>query len=71
LVQRFREQIAGASHTWVEAAAALFFQNTPFYPTSEPLHQLSALRRDESVRQSTHSDVLTVVAIRNKSVNGT
>ena len=29
LVQRFPEQIAGTPHTWVEAGAATFFQNTP------------------------------------------
>jgi hypothetical protein len=40
LVQRFREQIAGTPHTWVEAAAAPFFQNTPFYPIVDVLHQL-------------------------------
>src|SRR5216683_6205898 len=32
LVQRFHEQMKGTPHTWVEAAAAPFFQNTPFYP---------------------------------------
>jgi class 3 adenylate cyclase len=40
LVQRFHEQIAGTPHTWVEAAAAPFFQNTPFYPIVDVLHQL-------------------------------
>ena len=40
LVQRFHEQIAGTPHTWVEAAAAPFFQNTPFYPIVYVLHQL-------------------------------
>ena len=37
LVQRFHEQIAGTPHTWVEAAAAPFFQNTPFYPIVDVL----------------------------------
>ena len=40
LVQRFHEQIAAIPHTWVEAAAPPFYQNTPFYPVSEVLHQL-------------------------------
>ena len=40
LVQRFHEQIADTPHTWVEAAAAPLYQNTPFYPISEVLRQL-------------------------------
>src|SRR6202022_3177816 len=32
LVQHFHEQIAGTPHSWVEAAAGPFFQNTPFHP---------------------------------------
>jgi hypothetical protein len=32
LVQGFRQQIAGTPHTWIEAGAGAFFQNTPFYP---------------------------------------
>jgi class 3 adenylate cyclase len=39
LLQRFHEQIAGAPHTWVEAGAGAFFQNTPFYPVTEMLRQ--------------------------------
>jgi class 3 adenylate cyclase len=39
LVLRFHEQIAGTPHTWVEAGAGAFFQNTPFYPVSEMLRQ--------------------------------
>jgi predicted ATPase/class 3 adenylate cyclase len=42
LVQRFREQIAGTPHTWVEAGTGAFFQNTPFYPVSEMLRQMLA-----------------------------
>jgi class 3 adenylate cyclase len=37
LVQRFHEQIKGTPHTWIEAAAAPFFQNSPFYPIAEML----------------------------------
>jgi class 3 adenylate cyclase/tetratricopeptide (TPR) repeat protein len=40
LAQRFHEQIAGTPHTWLEAAAGAFFQNTPFYPVSEVLRHL-------------------------------
>ncbi len=41
LLRRFHEQIAGTPHTWVEAAAAPFYQNTPFYPVSEVLRRLT------------------------------
>jgi class 3 adenylate cyclase len=39
LLQRFHEQIVGTPHTWVEAGAGAFFQNTPFYPVTEMLRQ--------------------------------
>ena len=39
LVQRFHEQIGGTPHTWIEARAGAFFQNTPFYPVTELLQQ--------------------------------
>src|SRR5713101_8281875 len=39
LVQRFHEQIKGMPHTWVETAAAPFYQNTPFYPVVAMLHE--------------------------------
>jgi class 3 adenylate cyclase/tetratricopeptide (TPR) repeat protein len=48
LEQRFHEQIAGTPHTWVEAAAGAFFQNTPFYAVTEMLRELLAWRGDES-----------------------
>jgi len=51
LVQRFHEQIAGAPHTWIEAAAGPFFQNTPFYPVAEMLKQALAWRGDEPAEQ--------------------
>ncbi len=51
LVQRFREQIAGTPHTWVEAAAGAFFQNTPFYAVTEMLRELLAWRGDESAEE--------------------
>ena len=34
LLQRFQQQIAGTPHTWVQAAAGAFFQNTPFFAVS-------------------------------------
>jgi class 3 adenylate cyclase len=51
LVQRFREQIAGTPHTWVEAAGGPFFQNTPFYAVTEMLRELLAWRGDESAEE--------------------
>ena len=51
LVQRFHEQIAGTPHTWIEAAAGAFFQNTPFYPVAEMLQQALAWRGDESAEE--------------------
>ena len=51
LVQRFHEQIAGTSHTWVEAAAGPFFQNTPFYPVAEMLRELLSWRGNESAEE--------------------
>ena len=40
LVRRFHEQIAGRPHSWLEAGAGAFFQNTPFYPVVEMLGRL-------------------------------
>jgi class 3 adenylate cyclase len=37
LVRNFHDAIAGTPHTWIEAGAGAFFQNTPFYPVSEML----------------------------------
>jgi len=51
LMQRFHEQIAGTPHTWIEAAAGPFFQNTPFYPVAEMLKQALAWRGDEPAEQ--------------------
>jgi class 3 adenylate cyclase len=47
LVHRFHEQIARTPHTWVEAATAPFYQNTPFYSVVEMLRDLLALRGNE------------------------
>jgi class 3 adenylate cyclase len=51
LVQRFHEQIAGTPHTWVEAVAGAFFQNTPFYAVTEMLRELLAWRGEESAEE--------------------
>jgi class 3 adenylate cyclase len=48
LVRRFHEQIAGTPHTWIEAGAGVFFQNTPFYPVTELLRQMVASSGDHS-----------------------
>jgi predicted ATPase len=47
-VQHFHEQIAGAPHSWVEATAGPFFQNTPFHPVVEMLREFLTWRGDES-----------------------
>ena len=51
LAQHFHEQIAGTPHTWVEAAAGAFFQNTPFYAVTEMLRVLLAWRGNESAEE--------------------
>jgi class 3 adenylate cyclase/tetratricopeptide (TPR) repeat protein len=51
LAQHFHEQIAGTPHTWVEAAAGAFFQNTPFYAVTQMLRELLAWRGDESAEE--------------------
>jgi class 3 adenylate cyclase len=40
LIQRFHELIPDAPHSWLEAAAAPFFQHTPFHAIAEVLRQL-------------------------------
>src|SRR5262249_49458171 len=47
LVQRFREQIVGTPHPWIETAAGPFFQNTPFHPVTEMFREF-LMRGDES-----------------------
>src|SRR5882724_8703155 len=51
LVQHFHEEIAGTPHTWVEAAAGAFFQNTPFYAVTEMLREFLAWRGDASAEE--------------------
>ena len=47
LVRRFHEQIPGTPHTWLEAGAGAFFQNTPFYPVGDMLEQALGWRGEE------------------------
>ena len=51
LTRRFHEQLAGTPHTWVEAAAGAFYQNTPFYAVTEMLRELLAWRGDEPAEE--------------------
>src|SRR5713101_6562822 len=51
LVQRFHEQIKGTPHTWIEAHAGAFFQNTPFYPVTELLQQFLGGNGDKSAEE--------------------
>jgi class 3 adenylate cyclase/tetratricopeptide (TPR) repeat protein len=60
LLQRFHELIPDAAHSWLEAAAAPFFQSTPFHAIAELLHQLveqaSLPATDAPVARATASD---------------
>jgi class 3 adenylate cyclase/tetratricopeptide (TPR) repeat protein len=48
LLQHFHQQILATPHTWVEAAAAPSFQNTPFYPIAELLRQFTVPREGQA-----------------------
>jgi class 3 adenylate cyclase len=48
LMRQFHERIAETPYTWVGAATAPFFQNTPFYPVAEMLRAMLARRGDEA-----------------------
>jgi class 3 adenylate cyclase/tetratricopeptide (TPR) repeat protein len=52
LVRRFQEEISGQSHAWASAAAAPFYQNTPFYAVAELLRELLAAKPNESPEES-------------------
>jgi hypothetical protein len=45
------ELTSGTPHTWVEAMAWAFFQNTPFYAVSEMLSELLAWHGNESAEE--------------------
>jgi class 3 adenylate cyclase len=62
LVQRFHEQIASTAHTWIEAGAGAFFQNTPFYPVTEMLRELLAWRANGSDEQIPRLESALVLA---------
>jgi class 3 adenylate cyclase/tetratricopeptide (TPR) repeat protein len=47
LVLRFREQIAGTRHTWIEAATAPFYKSTPFFTVTDMLRQLFRWHGDQ------------------------
>jgi predicted ATPase/class 3 adenylate cyclase len=42
LVRHFHEAIVETPHTWLQASASAFFENTPFYPLSELMKQALA-----------------------------
>jgi class 3 adenylate cyclase len=70
LVQRFHEQITGTPHTWIEAGAGAFFQNTPFYPIIEMLRQslfVGGYGRHDAIAQLAgaliHADLDSAAAI--------
>jgi class 3 adenylate cyclase/tetratricopeptide (TPR) repeat protein len=48
LVKRFQEEIAGRPHKWASAAAAPFYQNTPFYAVADLQRELLAAPANES-----------------------
>ena len=50
-MQRFREQIAGTPHIWVDAATGAFFQNTPFHAVADMLRQSFHWGGDQAVEQ--------------------
>jgi class 3 adenylate cyclase len=60
LLQRFHELIPTGPHLWIEAAAAPFFQNTPFHAIAELLRQLvgqaSLPATDAQAARATASD---------------
>jgi class 3 adenylate cyclase/tetratricopeptide (TPR) repeat protein len=55
LLHRFRETISGNPHTWLDAAAGAFFQNSPFYPVTEMLRQSFGLSLPLSSENSSPS----------------
>jgi class 3 adenylate cyclase/predicted ATPase len=51
LVQRFREQIAGTPHIWVDCAAAALHQNTPFYMVADLIQQGIRWRGEQTAEE--------------------
>jgi class 3 adenylate cyclase len=52
LVQRFQEEISGQPHRWAAAAAAPFYQNTPFYAVAELQRELLPAEPNEAAAES-------------------
>lgn len=48
LIQRFREQIAGTPHIWVDCAAAALHQNTPFFMVTDLIQQAVQWRGEQT-----------------------
>jgi class 3 adenylate cyclase/predicted ATPase len=51
LVQRFKEDLGGEPHTWIECGASPYHQHTPFYAVTEMLGQALARRGDGPVEE--------------------
>jgi predicted ATPase len=64
LVLRFHELIAGTPHTWVEGAAAPFFQDTPFYLVSQILDDLLGPAVLEQERPSNLESRLSLAGLK-------
>ena len=48
LLRRFREQIAGTPHSWVDCAAAALYQSTPFYMVADMIRQGIRWRNEQT-----------------------
>src|SRR5207253_2034695 len=66
LVQRFREQIAGHPHTWLESRAVPFFQNTPFYAVTDMLQQSFHWESGDSAEQKLNALKASLAGIKLK-----
>jgi len=51
LVQRFKEDLGGEPHTWLECAGSPYHQHSPFYAVTEMLGRALAWRGDEPVEE--------------------
>lgn len=51
LVQRFREQIANTPHSWVDCAAAMLYQSTPFYMVTDIIRHGIRWRGEETASE--------------------
>jgi class 3 adenylate cyclase/tetratricopeptide (TPR) repeat protein len=48
LVQEFRQRLGASRHSWIECAAAPFYQNTPFFTVVDTLQQALGWRDGQS-----------------------